>query len=58
MVLRDFLLNIMLFDTPNSIIHKSTLESKHLHDELTKLIDDVQITVPEKLTVLVLIVDL
>ena len=48
MFLREFLLKIIWFDAPESMIHKLALDSKHLQDELSTIVEEEQITVPVK----------
>lgn len=48
MLLRLVLLKVILFDVPESSIHKSVLDSKHLHEESPKSMEKVEITIPAK----------
>lgn len=48
MFVRNFLLKVIWFDAPESMIHKSALDSKHLYEGLSKLIDEEKTTIPVK----------
>ena len=47
-LVREFLLKVMWFDAPESMIHKLALDSKHLHDRLSKTVEEEQTTIPAK----------
>ena len=47
-LIRQFLLKVMWFDAPESMIHKLALDSKHLHEGLSKSVDEEQTTIPAK----------
>lgn len=48
MLLRLVPLKVILFDVPESSIHKLVLDSKYLHKGSPKSMEEVQITVPAK----------
>ena len=48
MFLREFLLKVIWFEAPESMIHKLALDSKHLQDGLSTTVEEEQNTVPAK----------
>lgn len=49
MFVRELLMKVILLNAPESIIHKSVLDSKHLHVGLLKSTEEEQTTIPAKL---------